>query len=308
MISAKRGSIDPLFAEMVRAHLESYYAQLILNGVIAGSVYALFAVGLTMVYGVFRFINFAHGELIAWGAYLTLLFFHFLPFSIAVIPAIALTIVLGIGQDRFVYGPLRKQGRITLLIASIGLSYLLRNALRLIWGSDLQTYGFEAVRGLSFGPFSITRTQLAMVVAALLFLAFLHAVLRFTLLGKSLRAAADNMELAEIMGINMKRVGTTVWSLSAVFAGVGGVLIGLDTSLEPMMGLTNLIKSFAAVLLGGAGNVWGALLGGLVIGIAENLGVAFFSPGYKDAVSFVLIVLLLLFRPAGIFGFISGVR
>lgn len=288
--------------------MESYYAQLILNGVIAGSVYALFAVGLTMVYGVFRFINFAHGELIAWGAYLTLLFSHLLPFSIAVVPAIALTIVLGIGQDRFVYGPLRKQGRITLLIASIGLSYLLRNALRLIWGSDLQTYGFEAVRGLSLGPFSITRTQLAMVIAALLFLAFLYALLRFTLLGKSLRAAADNMELAEIMGINMKRVGTAVWSLSAIFAGVGGVLIGLDTNLEPMMGLTNLIKSFAAVLLGGAGNVWGALLGGLFIGIAENLGVAFFSPGYKDAVSFVLIVLLLLFRPAGIFGLISGVR
>ena len=288
--------------------MESYYAQLILNGVIAGSVYALFAVGLTMVYGVFRFINFAHGELIAWGAYLTLLFSHSLPFSIAVLPAIALTVVLGIGQDRFVYGPLRKQGRITLLIASIGLSYLLRNALRLVWGSDLQTYGFEAARGLSFGPFSITRTQLAMVIAALVFLAFLYALLRFTVLGKSLRATADNMELAEIMGINMRRVGITVWSLSAVFAGVGGVLIGLDTNLEPMMGLTNLIKSFAAVLLGGAGNVWGALLGGLFIGIAENLGVAFFSPGYKDAVSFVLIVLLLLFRPSGIFGLISGVR
>jgi branched-subunit amino acid ABC-type transport system permease component len=288
--------------------LASYYAQLILNGVIAGSVYALFAVGLTMIYGVFRFINFAHGELIAWGAYLTLLFSHFLPFSIAVVPAIALTIILGIGQDRLVYGPLRKQGRITLLIASIGLSYLLRNALRLIWGSDLQTYGFEAVRGLSFGPLSITRTQLAMVIAALLFLGFLYAVLKFTMLGKSLRAAADNMELAEIMGINMKKVGTTVWLLSAIFASVGGVLIALDTNLEPMMGLSNLIKSFAAVLLGGAGNVWGALLGGLFIGMAENLGVAFFSPGYKDAVSFVLIVLLLLFRPAGIFGLINGVR
>jgi branched-subunit amino acid ABC-type transport system permease component len=288
--------------------LASYYAQLILNGVIAGSVYALFAVGLTMIYGVFRFINFAHGELIAWGAYLTLLFSHFLPFSIAVVPAIALTIILGIAQDRLVYGPLRKQGRITLLIASIGLSYLLRNALRLIWGSDLQTYGFEAVRGLSFGPLSITRTQLAMVIAALLFLGFLYAVLKFTMLGKSLRAAADNMELAEIMGINMKKVGTTVWLLSAIFASVGGVLIGLDTNLEPMMGLSNLIKSFAAVLLGGAGNVWGALLGGLFIGMAENLGVAFFSPGYKDAVSFVLIVLLLLFRPAGIFGLINGVR
>jgi len=288
--------------------LTSYYAQLLLNGVIAGSVYALFAVGLTMVYGVFRFINFAHGELIAWGAYLTLLFSHFLPFPIAVVPAVGFTILLGIGQDRFVYTPLRRQGRITLLIASIGLSYFLRNALRLIWGSDLQTYGFEAVRGLSFGPLSITRTQLAMVFAALLFLGFLYALLKFTMMGKSLRAAADNMDLAGIMGINMRRVGSTVWMLSALFASVGGVLIGLDTSLEPMMGLTNLIKSFAAVLLGGAGNVWGALLGGLFIGITENLGVAFFSPGYKDAISFVLIVVLLLFRPAGIFGLAGGVR
>lgn len=288
--------------------MSTYYAQLLLNGVIAGSVYALFAVGLTMVYGIFRFINFAHGELIAWGAYLTLLFSQFLPFSIAVVPALGLTMILGISQDRYVYSPLRRRSRITLLIASIGLSYLLRNALRLVWGSDLQTYGFEAVRGLSFGALNITRTQLAMVVAALLFLGFLYGLLKFTMLGKSLRAAADNMELAEIMGIDMKRVGTTVWTLSALFAGVGGVLIGLDTNLEPMMGLTNLIKSFAAVLLGGAGNVWGALLGGLFIGVAENLGVAFFSPGYKDAVSFALIVLLLLFRPAGIFGITGGVR
>jgi len=288
--------------------LSTYYAQLLLNGVIAGSVYALFAVGLTMVYGIFRFINFAHGELIAWGAYLTLLFSQFLPFSIAVLPALGLTMILGISQDRYVYSPLRRRSRITLLIASIGLSYLLRNALRLVWGSDLQTYGFEAVRGLSFGALNITRTQLAMVVAALLFLGFLYGLLKFTMLGKGLRAAADNMELAEIMGIDMKRVGTTVWTLSALFAGVGGVLIGLDTNLEPMMGLTNLIKSFAAVLLGGAGNVWGALLGGLFIGVAENLGVAFLSPGYKDAVSFALIVLLLLFRPAGIFGITGGVR
>lgn len=288
--------------------MSTYYAQLLLNGVIAGSVYALFAVGLTMVYGIFRFINFAHGELIAWGAYLTLLFSQFLPFSIAVVPALGLTMILGISQDRYVYSPLRRRSRITLLIASIGLSYLLRNALRLVWGSDLQTYGFEAVRGLSFGALNITRTQLAMVVAALLFLGFLYGLLKFTMLGKSLRAAADNMELAEIMGIDMKRVGTTVWTLSALFAGVGGVLIGLDTNLEPMMGLTNLIKSFAAVLLGGAGNVWGALLGGLFIGVAENLGVAFLSPGYKDAVSFALIVLLLLFRPAGIFGITGGVR
>jgi branched-chain amino acid transport system permease protein len=110
------------------------------------------------------------------------------------------------------------------------------------------------------------------------------------------------------MGINMKKVGFSVWALAAVFSGVGGILLGLDTNLEPMMGLTNLIKAFAAVLLGGAGNVWGALLGGLFIGITENLGVAFFSPGYKDFISFAVILLLLLFRPSGIFGVLVGVR
>jgi branched-chain amino acid transport system permease protein len=288
--------------------LADYYAQLVLNGVVAGAVYALFAVGLTMVYGVFRFINFAHGELIAWGAYLTFLFSQFLPFSLAVVPALMIAVLLGIGQDRYVYKPLRQRGRITLLIASIGLSYLLRNGLRLIWGSDLQTYGFEAARGLSFAGLIITRTQLAMAAAALLFLGFLYGLLKFTMLGKSLRAAADNMELAEIMGINMKRVGLTVWTLSALFASAGGVLIGIDTNLEPMMGLTNLLKAFAAVLLGGAGNVWGALVGGLFIGITENLGVAFISPGYKDAIAFALIILILLFRPTGIFRIIGGVR
>jgi len=288
--------------------LLDYYAQLVVNGIVAGAVYALFAVGLTLIYGVFRFINFAHGELIAWGAYLTLMFSGFLPFGLAVVPALFLTILLGIGQERYIYRSLRQRSRITLLIASIGLSYLLRNALRLIWGSDLASFGFETRRGISFAGLIVTRTQLLMVAAALLFLAFLYMLLNFTLLGKSLRAAADNTELAEIMGIDMKKVGLSVWILSALFAGVGGILIGIDTNLEPVMGLINLLKAFAAVLLGGAGNVWGALLGGLCIGIAENLGVAFFSPGYKDAVSFALIILLLLFRPTGLFGLIGGIR
>jgi branched-chain amino acid transport system permease protein len=289
----------------------TYYLQLILNGVIAGSIYALFAVGLTMVYGVFRFINFAHGELIAWGAYLALLFTQTLlslPIYYAFPPALALTVVIGLAQDRYVYRPLRHSNRITLLIASIGLSYLLRNGIRIIWGSDLMTYGLEPTRGIAFAGLSITPTQILMMVAAVFFLGSLYFILTRTMLGKSLRAVADNMELAAIMGINMKRVSLTVWALASVFAGVGGILLALDTNLEPIMGLTNLIKAFAAVLLGGAGNVWGALLGGLCIGIAENLGVAFFSPGYKDLISFAVIILVLLFRPRGIFGILEGVR
>lgn len=289
----------------------TYYLQLLLNGVVAGSIYALFAVGLTMVYGVFRFINFAHGELIAWGAYLVLLFTHTpisLPIYYAVLPALAGTIVISLAQDRYVYRPLRQGSRISLLIASIGLSYLLRNGIRLIWGSDLMTYGLKPARGIYFAGLSITLTQISMMAAAVFFLGSLYFLLTRTLLGKSLRAVADNIQLASIMGINMKKVSLAVWVLASVFAGVGGILLALDTNLEPMMGLTNLIKAFAAVLLGGAGNVWGALLGGLCIGIAENMGVAFFSPGYKDFISFALIILLLLFRPGGIFGILAGVR
>lgn len=288
-----------------------YYLQLILNGIIAGSIYALFAVGLTMVYGVFRFINFAHGELIAWGAYLALLFtqtLFSLPIYYAVLPALALTIAIGMAQERYVYRPLRHGNRISLLIASIGLSYLLRNAIRIIWGSDLMTYGLKPTRGLVFAGLSITGTQISMMAAAVLFLGGLYFLFTRTMLGKSLRAVADNMELAAIMGINMKRVSLAVWSLASVFAGVGGILLALDTSLEPLMGLTNMIKAFAAMLLGGAGNVWGALLGGLFIGIAENVGVAFVSPGYKDFISFAIIILVLLFRPKGLFGVLGGVR
>lgn len=289
----------------------SYYAQLLLNGIVAGSVYALFAVGLTLVYGVFRFINFAHGELIACGAYFGL-FFTAAPLSLplvaAVLPALALTVFVGLAQDRCVYKPLRHQSHITLLIASIGLSFFLRNAIQLIWGSDLQTYGIGLTRGVAFFGLSLTWIQIVMGGTALFFLSFLYILLTRTLLGKSLRAVSDNMALADLMGISMKRVGRTVWLIASVFAGTGGILMAVDTNLEPMMGLTNLIKAFAALLLGGAGNVWGALIGGLVIGVAENLGMAFFSPGYKDFVSFSIIILMLLFRPRGIFSIAGGVR
>lgn len=290
----------------------SYLLQLTANGVIAGSVYALFAVGLTMIYGGFRFINFAHGELIAWGAYLPLLFMGpplGLPLWAAAVPALALTVGLGLAQDRWVYEPLADRGRITLLIASIGLSYLLRNAIRLIWGSDLTTYGRGLARGVLLpGGILITPTQAAMVAASVLSLGCLYLLLTRTLLGKQLRAVADNRELAAVMGIDLRRTSMTVWALASLFSAIGGILLAMDTNLEPMMGLANLIKAFAAVLLGGAGNVWGALLGGLFIGISENLSVAVISPGYKDFVSFVFIILMLLFRPQGIFGISGGVR
>ncbi|RPJ12996.1 MAG: branched-chain amino acid ABC transporter permease, partial [Deltaproteobacteria bacterium] len=151
----------------------SYYLQLLLNGVIAGAVYALFAVGLTLVYGVFRFINFAHAELISWGAYLALMFSSppvSLPLYLAVIPAVVLTAGIGLSQDWLIYRPLRRGSPITLLIASIGLSYMLRNVLRLIWGSDLMTFSLPPARAFEFSGYYVTGIQLLMLASALLFL------------------------------------------------------------------------------------------------------------------------------------------
>jgi branched-chain amino acid transport system permease protein/neutral amino acid transport system permease protein len=272
-------------------------------------VYALFAVGLTMIYSVFGFINFAHGELIAWGAYAILLFTApplGLPIWAAALPALALVVCLALAQDKFVFAPLRKSQPVTLLIASIGLSFLLRSLLQLIFGSDLRSYESGYYGIAEWGEILITHVQLGMIGLAVVFLGGLYLLLTRTLLGKSLRAVSDNLELAGLYGVDLKKVSRTVWILSAVFAGSGGILLGLDTSLDPMMGLTNMLKGFAAVLLGGAGNVWGALLGGIFIGVVENLGTAFFSPGYKDFTAFAMIILLLLFRPQGIFALGKG--
>jgi len=217
-------------------------------------------------------------------------------------------VAIGLAQDFFVYRPLRQSNPIAILIASIGLSYLLRNAIRLFWGSDMQTFDLPLSKGLIFWGIYITKTQILMMLSALLFFCILYFLLTKTLLGKSLRAVSDNMELASIMGISMKKVTCTIWVLASVFAGSGGILLALDTNIDPMMGMNSLIKAFAAVLLGGAGNIWGALIGGLFIGIAENISVAFISPDYKDFIAFGLIFILLLFKPSGIFGIAGGVR
>jgi len=286
-----------------------YYLQLLINGIIAGSVYALFGVGLTMVYSVFRFINFAHGELIAWGAYGVLLFssppFN-LPLWGAVAPALGLVVLIALLQNRLVFTPLGKSQPVTLLIASIGLSFFLRAILQLYFGSDLRSYEAGYFKTLIMGDIMVTQVQLGMLCLSVAFFVMLHFLLTRTITGRSMRAVADSLELAGIYGISTARVSRFVWIISALFAGSGGFLLALDTSLDPMMGLTFMIKAFAAVLLGGVGNVWGALVGGLAIGIIENIGTAFISPGYKDVTAFMIIIIILLFRPEGIFS--SGSR
>jgi branched-chain amino acid transport system permease protein/neutral amino acid transport system permease protein len=279
--------------------------QSILNGILAGCIYALFAMGLTLIYGVLNFVNFAHGELIMWGAY----FLYFLmgkpfglPLPIALIPALLLTILLGIGMDRFVFKPLRTANRLTLLIAALGLSFLLRNGAQFLWGAELRTYGFEIKRGLRILGISITLNQVAIILTSIVCIVFVYLLFHRSRLGKSMRAVSDNLELARVVGIDSKHAIQFAWVIASVLAGVGGILLALDTNLQPGMGLINLVKAFAATLLGGVGNIWGALLGGIVIGLAENLGVLVISPGYKDAIAFGIMVLMLLIRPSALLG------
>lgn len=279
--------------------------QSILNGILAGCIYALFAMGLTLIYGVLNFVNFAHGELIMWGAY----FLYFLmgkpfglPLPIALIPALLLTILLGIGMDRFVFKPLRTANRLTLLIAALGLSFLLRNGAQFLWGAELRTYGFEIKRGLRILGISITLNQVAIILTSIVCIVFVYLLFHRSRLGKSMRAVSDNLELARVVGIDSKHAIQFAWVIASVLAGVSGILLALDTNLQPGMGLINLVKAFAATLLGGVGNIWGALLGGIIIGLAENLGVLVISPGYKDAIAFGIMVLMLLIRPSALLG------
>jgi len=282
-----------------------FLLQSILNGILAGCIYALFAMGLTLIYGVLNFVNFAHGELIMWGAY----FLYFLmgkpfelPLPAALIPALLLTIILGIGMDYLVFKPLRTANRLTLLIAALGLSFLLRNGAQLLWGAELRTYGFEIKRGLRVLGMSITLNQVAIILTAMVCIVFVYLLFHRSRVGKSMRAVSDNLELARVVGIDSKHTIQFAWGIASILAGVGGILLALDTNLQPGMGLINLVKAFAATLLGGVGNIWGALLGGIVIGLAENLGVLVISPGYKDAIAFGIMVVMLLIRPSALFG------
>lgn len=299
-------------------------AQVLANSLIRASELSLLAVGLTTVFGILRFPNVAHGDYAMLGAFLVfafnetfgLSFFLAVPFA-----AIALGMV-GVGMDRGVFQPLRRRGAkaVTLLIASMGVALLVRNVVRMIWSSDTRTYDIPLVRpyeflGVTVGPF-----QIGIVVAAVVFMILFHLLLQRTKLGKALRAISDDSDLASACAIDTEKMIRWMWFLATVYAALGGAMLALEHVLYPRLGFDILIPVFGAVLLGGIGNPYGAMLGALIIGLAENvilgidlgpllsLGGLFeidtlqVPTGYKPAVSFVILILVLLFRPVGILG------
>jgi branched-chain amino acid transport system permease protein len=281
--------------------------QLIVYGLISGSILALGAIGLTLIYGILNFANFAHGDLMALGAYLVLFFkvSLALPMWLAFLLGVLCTAVLGVCLDRVWFRPLRqRQARAAILaISSLGLALILQNLIRMLWGPQVQYYS----RTIHF-PFTVPLLQVrlnmqqVLIFAVALGLVILVSLfLQRTKLGKAMRATSDNFDLALVSGIDTERVVLWTWLLGAGLAAAGGVLLGMSVRLQPIMGWDLLLPIFAAAILGGIGSPYGAMAGAVIIGLAEELSTPFIPNEYKTAVSLVLLVLVLLVRPRGLF-------
>lgn len=284
----------------------SLVAQLIVNGIIAGSTYALVAIGLTMVFGILHFINFSHGELVMLGAYFTLALISIeLSLPVAISIAILLVVLVGLITDIMVFKPLRNQkaDSLSLLIASIGVSIVLQSLAQLCWGRDIKAFDLPPATPIEFFGASITLVQIVMIFTAAATMFLLFAFLNFTRIGTALRATSDNEEMARVVGIDNDRVVMVLWIISSAFAAIGGILIGINTNLQIGMGLLILIKALAAIIIGSVGNIRGALIGGMVIGLSENFALIVLPCQYKDAVAFTIMILVLLLKPEGIFGY-----
>lgn len=281
------------------------FEQLVVNGIIAGSEYALLAIGLTLIFGILRLIHFAHGEVAMVGAYAALVASATLglPLWAGFIAAVLVGIGLGLLINRFAFKPLRKQHILMPLIAAVALSILLQNTIALIFGNEIKTYSLGPVeKGIEMFGFIITKTQILIVIVALALMILTWVLIKKTKIGKQVEAVASNRQLAESLGINSERVITITFAYGSALAAIGGVLIAMETNLEPMMGVMPNIKAFAAVIVGGVGSVPGAILGSYFIGLAENIGIWFLPSGYKDAIAFFILIVFLLFRPTGILG------
>ncbi len=279
--------------------------QLVLNGLIAGGTYALAAIGYSMVYGALKFINFAHGSVAMVGAYLAFVLalggMH-LPLVWAFLLAMVLTALLGIMIERIAYRPLRRAPKLAPLTTAIAVSLILDAAVMIIMGADIKTFDLPIQKGFGIGPLLITPVQTIIIVMSLILMLLLHFLLTRTKLGRAIRAVADDHTLAQIAGLNSDFVISAVFAIGSALAAASGILIGLDTNLQPTMGFTITVKAFAAVVLGGLGNVYGAIVGGFLIGLVENLGVWYIPPVWKDTIAYGILILALFLRPSGLFG------
>ena len=281
--------------------------QQLVNGLILGSVYALLALGYTMVYGIIKLINFAHGDIYMLGAFTAFYattFFH-LNFFVALIIAMLLCGVLGVVIERIAYKPLRHATRITALITAMGVSYVLEYTMQYFAGSDVKTFPTDLLENTAFslGGVRITMMQIYIFVITIILMVLLTYIVNKTKMGRAMRAVSVDEDAAKLMGINVDTTISFTFFLGSCLAGVAGVLVGVYyNSINPLMGMTPGLKAFIAAVFGGIGNIPGAMIGGLFIGIAETLVTAYGSSLYKDAIVYVILILVLILKPDGLLG------
>ena len=296
--------------------------QVIIDGLVAGSVIGLGAIGVTLTYSILRFANFAHGEFISWGAYAALVLNGLVgmlagtsarplaPLSfgwslvVALPLALAFTGALALGLDRILFRRIRQRGEVIVAImASFGASLALRSLLEAIFTSRPAYFSraLQIARPLG-GGLRATPNQIAAVAATAVLVVAVHLLLTRTRIGRAMRAVSESPALAEVSGIDVSRVIRVTWLLGGALAGAAGVVVGLLVQIRPFMGFDLLLPLFAAAILGGIGSVPGAVLGGLIVGLSEAAAVALVGAQWRGAVAFVVIIAVLLVRPSGLFG------
>ncbi len=290
-------------------------AELVVIGLIVGSIIALGSIGLTLIYGILKFANFAHGDLMTLGAYIAFLAFsrggHLGPLSFgigmiwAILAAMVVVAVLCVVIDRLVYRPLRRRNAnlVILAMASLGMAIIVRSVVYLRWGPDTHFYvtGIQQAHNFPLG-IKLKPDQMFIGAVAVLSVVVVYLLLYRTKLGRAMRATADNMDLARVSGIDTEQVVVWTWLIGGSLAALAGVLLGIQSHLMPEMGFDFLLPLFSAAILGGVGSPHGALVGALTIGVSQELSTEWISPAYKPTIAFLILFAILLVRPQGIFG------
>jgi branched-chain amino acid transport system permease protein len=296
-----------------------FFVQELVNGLTQGALYALIALGYSMVYGVLKLLNFAHGDLYMIGAFIGYFVIQWFGGSTALVAPVPVVIfvmlvlagggcgVLGVVIERFAYRPLRDAPRIAPLITALGVSFFLENAALLLWGASYRSYNTSAFvsfsSGIHVGPLNVDNMRIMVIVLSVLLMIGLRLLVNRTALGRQMRAVAIDREAAEMLGINVDFTISATFFIGSVLAGVAGVMAGLVfNQIYTLMGFTAGLKAFTAAVVGGIGSIAGAVLGGFVIGVAESMITGYISSTYTNLLVFGILIVVMLVRPSGLLG------
>ncbi len=283
----------------------SFVTQLI-DGLSLGSVYAVIALGYTMVYGIAKMLNFAHGDVIMVGGYVCyeMMVSAGMSPAIGILAAILACTVLGVTIERFAYKPLRRAGSLAVLITAIGVSYFLQNAAMLIFGSEIKTFTSVVPSFfLEIGKLSISGLTLVTIVVSVIIMIALTVFIKKSKIGKAMRAVSEDKDAAELMGINVNSTISATFAIGSALAAIAGVLLcSTSKGIMPTTGSMPGIKAFTAAVFGGVGSIPGAMVGGLLLGVIETFSKAYISYELTDAIVFAILIIVLLVKPTGLFG------